>query len=177
MLEFVGRHATRFLGAGVLLGLFAPPLAELLAPLLVPTLLAWARGELTPEPQDTARATWAPLLSRDSGRVDWTWPAPRLAHLVRGLHPWPGSFAYWQGRLLKLFPPALAVPGRAGAEPGTVLAVGRDTLDVACGDGALRLTELQLEGRRRLPVAAFLNGCAVQPGQRFTAFPTEGEPA
>jgi methionyl-tRNA formyltransferase len=146
-------------------------LMELGAGLLVPTLRAWARGELTPVPQEAERATYAPLLSRDSGRVDWAWPAARLANLVRGLHPWPGSFAFWQGRLLKLFPPAQALSGEAGAPPGTVLAVGRDHLDVACGEGVLRLRELQLEGRKRLCVADFLNGCALHVGEALTVFP------
>jgi len=142
------------------------------AELLVPTLLAWTQGRLTPEAQDQALATYAPLLSRDSGRLDWSWSAPRLANLVRGLYPWPGSFTFWQGRQLKVFPPAAALPGPAGATPGTVVAVGRDALDVACGEGVLRLGELQLEGRKRLPVAAFLNGCALREGERLT-----GEPA
>jgi methionyl-tRNA formyltransferase len=140
------------------------------AELLVPTLLAWSRGEVIPEPQDAARATYAPLLSRDSGRVDWTWSAARLANLVRGLHPWPGSFTHWQGKLLKLFPPALAAPGPTGAAPGTIVAVDRDAIEVACGDGSLGFGELQLEGRKRLPVDAFLNGCALRPGERLTAF-------
>ena len=147
------------------------------AALLVPTLLAWTRGEVTPEPQDEARATWAPILSRDAGRIDWTLPARRVADLVRGLHPWPGSFTHWQGRLLKVFPPATVVPGTPGAVPGTVTAVGRDTLDVACGEGALRLGLLQLEGRKRLPVAAFLNGCPLVPGERLGDLSDRGAPA
>ena len=146
------------------------------ADLLVPTLLDWVAGRLTPQPQDAARASYAPLLSRDSGRIDWTRPPVALRDLVRGLHPWPGSFTFLKGRMLKVFPQVEALagcPGPPSVAPGTVLRVGSDGLEVACGGGSVRIREVQLEGRRRMPLAEFVHGRAVQEGDRLVSTPEE----
>lgn len=152
-------------------------LKELGAALLVPTLLAHARGELAPQAQDDARATWAPILTRESGVLDWARPAAELRDQVRGMAPWPGSSSHWRGATVKLFPPVEVTalprdpglpPGSSHAlEPGTICAVERDAIVVACGRDALRLRSLQIQGKRRLSVADFLHGRPIELGERM----------
>jgi methionyl-tRNA formyltransferase len=147
-------------------------LMDLGAELLVPTLLAHARGELTAEPQDDARATWAPIMTRESGLLDWTRSAEELRDHARGMAPWPGSYSTWGDKTVKLFPPfeITEVPGLEAGEstaPGTLCAVEPGALVVACGSGAVRLRSLQLQGKRRISVADFLHGRKVTLGDRL----------
>jgi len=117
-------------------------------------------------PQDPAAATLAPMLSRESGLVDWNADAASLEARLRGFHPWPGCWTRFRGRILKLFPPALATPEDAGAPPGALLGLvdGRG-LGVACGAGSLWLRQVQLEGRRPVEAAAFVHGARPLPGE------------
>ena len=111
-----------------------------------------------PVPQPEDGATYAPKLSRDDGRIDWTASAEVIDRQVRAFDPWPGTFTLLAGSPLKV----LAVkPAPGEAAPGTVL----DTaLTVACGRGAIRLTRVQLPGRGALDAGAFLRGHPVPPG-------------
>ena len=110
-----------------------------------------------PHPQPEG-VTYAPKLTRDSGRLDWTRPAPELDRTVRALVPWPGAWTTIGDETLKILE-ATSAPG-AGA-PGTVL---DDALLVACGQGALRLRRVQRPGRPPMDAAAMLNGRPVPPG-------------
>jgi methionyl-tRNA formyltransferase len=141
-------------------------LAGLGAALLLERLPAILAGELAPAPQDDAAATLAPPLQKEEGQLDWSAAARAIGDRVRGLHPWPGTYTFLAGRRLKVFPPAAAVRDVPvdPAPPGTVLAVEADALVVACGDGAVRLREVQPENRKRMTVAEFRNGHVVTPG-------------
>jgi methionyl-tRNA formyltransferase len=145
-------------------GTLAPRLAALGAELMVVALERLAAGALTPEPQDDALATLAPMLDKDAGVLDWTQPATVVRDRVRGVDPWPGAHSVLAGEPIKLWGARLA-PG-AGA-PGEVLAADRDGLVVACGEGALALGELQLPGRKRMTVSAFVAGRPLAPGTRL----------
>jgi methionyl-tRNA formyltransferase len=118
-------------------------------------------GRLVPVPQDGARATLAPVLEREHGRLDLTQPAARLADRVRAFRPWPGTFTTLAGRVLKVHR-AEARPG-AGLAPGEARPDGEGLL-VGCGEGTLLLLEIQLEGKRRMAAADFLKGHPVPPG-------------
>ena len=132
-------------------------LAPLGAELLVRTLRGLERGTVTPRPQDDARASLAPMLKKEHGRIDWTWRAERIHNRVRGFQPWPGAYTGFRGRSLHVWKSRLADREVAG-EPG-VLAVEHHRLFVACGEGpGLELLEVQIEGRKRTPVADFING-------------------
>lgn len=141
-------------------------LAELGARVLPEALDRLEAGTLEARPQDEARATHAPKLSKEEARLDWTRPAVELERAVRAFDPWPVAHTLLGGEPLRVWRAEVA-PGGASAGPGTVTAAGPGGIDVATGAGLLRLTELQRPGGRRLPAAAFLAGRPVPPGERL----------
>ncbi|MBS2029451.1 MAG: methionyl-tRNA formyltransferase [Deltaproteobacteria bacterium] len=132
--------------------------------LLVAELPRFLKGELTPVPQDHAKHTLAPIIEKSNGELDFTKPAIELERRVRAFDPWPGTFTRVDGKLLKVLK-ARVVDG-SGA-PGTVLRAGAEGLVVACGQGALAVEELQLEGRKRMRAADFLAGFKVEMGKKL----------
>ena len=114
-----------------------------------------------PVPQPAAGMTYAPKLTRESGRLDWTRPAPALDRQVRALNPWPGTFTGLGGETLKVLE---AAPEPGSGAPGEVL---DGALLVACGEGALRLLRVQRPGRAPMPAADMLRGRVVPPGTLF----------
>lgn len=131
-------------------------LARLGADLLLERLPAILAGELEAVPQDAALSTYAPLVAKRQGRLDWTRPAEELARCVRAFDPWPVAHAMWGGRPLRLWQ-ARALDGAAG-EPGRVLSISRDGMDLATVSGVLRVGEVQLPGRRRMPAVDAARG-------------------
>lgn len=121
---------------------------------------------LVPETQDNSQATYAAKLSKAEGVIDWAKPAADLARAVRAYNPFPGAQTQWQGNALKLW--MAEVVNEDGA-PGTVLAADKTGIVVACGLGAVRITELQRTGGRRLSAEQFLTGCEIKPGDHFSS--------
>lgn len=124
-------------------------LAGLGADLLLEQLPAILAGKLKAVPQDSALSTYAPLITKRQGRLDWTRPAEGLARCVRAFDPWPVAHAMWDDRPLRLWQ-ALPLAGDGG-EPGRILSVSREGMDIATVSGVLRVREVQLPGRRRMP--------------------------
>lgn len=116
---------------------------------------------LTPTPQDDARATLAPPLTKEDGRIDWSWSAHRVHDRVRGTNPFPGAWTPFRGDTLKLWRTRL-VDGSGPA--GTVLEAGPRWV-VACGTGAVEVVEGQLPGKQRQPARDLLNGARIQAGE------------
>lgn len=143
-------------------GSLSTRLAELGAALLIETIEALGRRDISPTPQDDSLATLAPMMKKETGRIDWSRPAGGIRSLVRGVNPWPGAFTTLGGKMLKVYSAAVC-PGTA--EPGRVLRASGDELTVGTGEGALRLIELQLEGGKRLGAAEFLRGRKVAEGE------------
>jgi len=137
-------------------GTLTERLAGLGADLLLRTLPRWARGEITPRPQDAALATLCRPVKKEDGRVDWRLPAAAIERAVRAYTPWPGAHTTWNGRLLKMLA-ARVVRKPTSAASGTVL-LTPDGPAVATGDGLLLLSTLQMEGRRALPAADVVRG-------------------
>lgn len=138
----------------------APELGDRLAvagaDLLVRTLDDYAAGRVLPAPQDHGRATLAPILKKEEGRIDWNWPAAKIHCRARGFAPWPGAYTTFRGQTLEVWRCRVAEPA-AGA-PGSLHPQKRRLL-VSCGDGAsIELLELQLAGKKRIAAGAFLNG-------------------
>jgi methionyl-tRNA formyltransferase len=145
-------------------------LAQIGARLLMATVDQIARGSAVETPQHDAESTYAHRLTREDGVIDWSWPAARIHNLVRGLHPWPHAFSFVQGKRVILRRSALeADVGRVLLDPpGTILEADGDRLIVATGDHALRLIEIQAEGKRPMSAREFLAGHRLTPGDRFT---------
>jgi methionyl-tRNA formyltransferase len=131
-------------------------LSELGAELLLDTLPAYLRGEITPTPQDDDLATYAPMLKKEDGRLDFNRPVEELQRKVRAFNPWPGAFTTWLGRMLKIHR-AQAVSIKSELRPGT-LTVHTGLPAVAAIGGLLVLEEVQPEGKRAMDGAAFLQG-------------------
>jgi methionyl-tRNA formyltransferase len=133
-------------------------LAQLGADLLVETLPRWLAGQIEPQPQPATGATYAPRLTKEDGRVDWTLPAEEIARMLRAYTPWPGAYTTYQAKRLRLLR-AAALPEWSGKQPpGTVLALVDGQVAVATGQGALVLRELQLAGKKAQPIEVFLRG-------------------
>jgi len=142
-------------------------LAVLGADLLAAELPRLAAGAATFTPQDDARATLAPILRKEDGRLDFTQPARAVSARARGVDPWPGATALLDGQVVKLFGPRPLVTAGASAAPGTVVAIDAAGVAVACGEGTLTFAELQMPGRKRLPASAVAAGRAIAVGARF----------
>lgn len=129
------------------------------AELLIETLAAMEDGMLRRTPQDHAAATRHPMLTKDTGRIDWTQDAKRIACLVRGVDPWPGAHTHLpDGGTLKIWA-ADVLDDDSGAAPGTVLyADAKRGMAVACGTGALRILSLQAPGAKRMAATDYLRG-------------------
>jgi methionyl-tRNA formyltransferase len=122
--------------------------------------------ELQPTTQDDSKATFAPLLTKATGVIDWTSSAHEIERRVRGFQPWPNAYTSWNSQRLIVW--KAAVDQGKTVAPGEVLAAHGDELIVSCGEKtALRLLELQLQGKRRLLARDFLNGTHLKIGDRF----------
>ncbi|MBE3564434.1 MAG: methionyl-tRNA formyltransferase [Thermogemmatispora sp.] len=140
-------------------------LAELGATALLETLPRWIAGEITPQPQDESQASYTRMLRKEDGQINWQRPAIWLARMVRAYTPWPGSYTFWRGKLLKILK-ATALseeqsPLPRNLPPGTVhrhTLAGEELLAIACGEGWLLVSHLQLEGRKAISAAEFLRG-------------------
>lgn len=143
-------------------------LAHLGAALLLETLDALEAEALEPRVQDDADATYAPRLTKDDGRIDWSEPAEAVEARIRAMNPWPGTAAALGGTTLRIL--GASLPGRGdrdGAEPGTVLGYDGASLLVACGDGVVALESVQRPGKRATSGRDLWNGERLQGGERL----------
>jgi methionyl-tRNA formyltransferase len=147
-----------------------PRLAELGAESLIEALSKLDRGEITPEPQDDAGATLAPILKREDGEVDWAMTATEIYNRLRGFTPFPGCYTFYNDHRLEIVKARgePAVEAMNKFEPGVVCEAAGDSFAVACG-GATRLwiIEVQAEGKRAMPARDFLNGARLQVGAKL----------
>jgi methionyl-tRNA formyltransferase len=145
----------------------AARLSEAGAPLVVETLGKLDRGEIAGVGQDSSRATFAPVLKKDDGRIDWSLSAFKIYNRIRGLQPWPGTFSTFRGKNCQIWGKPLK-PISVGGPPGILLPTEEDGLLVVCGVGTvLRVEHVQLEGRNRVTDSEFVNGARIKPGERF----------
>jgi methionyl-tRNA formyltransferase len=132
-------------------------LAQLGANLLMDTLPRWLAGEIEPRPQDYSQATYSRIIAKEDGLIDWSQSAIEIWRRSRAYHPWPSTYTYWRGKLLKVIR-VEALPHWSGeGEPGQVMALD-EGLAVATGEGALLLSEVQLAGKRALNIEDFARG-------------------
>ena len=138
-------------------------LAQAGAELIVETLPMIEKGEITPVRQDERLASHVKMMDKSMGKIDWTQDAACIERLVRGLDPWPSAYTFCQGRSVTIWSSDALTAGHT-EQPGTIVAVAKDSFDVACGKGVLRIYELQLEGKKRMDTKSFLLGSQWKAG-------------
>jgi methionyl-tRNA formyltransferase len=113
--------------------------------------------------QDHAKATYAPLLKKEDGLIQWQKSAREIHNQIRGMNPWPGCFTYFNGKLLKVFAVEVGEQQAKGT-PGSIVEISEKGIAVATGTGTLILKEIQLEGKKRMPVEEFIKGKTIKAG-------------
>ena len=145
-------------------------LAQLGARLLIEAVDQLAVDGMPEESQDEARATYAPRITKDDSPLDWARPAVELHNQVRGLHPWPHAETFLEGKRLIILRSHVAGLSSNDSH-GTIVAARGDALDVATGQGVLRIVELQVEGRKPMRARDFLAGHPLAAGRRLSPVP------
>ena len=141
-------------------------LSELGAEMIVKALVAIEEGSITATPQGDGETCYASMLKKEMGCIDWRKSADDIEHLVRGLYPWPGTYTFFNGKIIKIQRVAVSdLP--AQGEPGEVCEVTKEMLRVNTGQGTLEIRELQPEGKKRMSVHDFLLGNKIEKGARF----------
>lgn len=143
-------------------------LAILGAETIVEALPLIGSGSLKPVPQDDQASTYAGMLKKDMGHIDWTWDACKIERYVRGLNSWPSAYTYLNGKQLKIWGAEVVDVINSELEgnpkPGVIYTIGKDSIDVVTGKGLLRIKSIQLEGKKRMEVSAFLLGYKLNAG-------------
>lgn len=131
---------------------------------MIETLQQLCDGSLERVPQDDALSSYAPLMKKEDGKIDWQLPATAIHNLIRGLDPWPSAFTYLDGQVLKL---AKSAPEEGAGIPGEIVSADPEGVVIACGEGLLRAGALQLPGKKMLDAADFLRGRKLESGTRL----------
>ena len=132
--------------------------------LLLSTLHKLESKSITPIPQNEEESTYAKMLKKEMGFIDYTKSATIVESMIRGMNPWPSAYTYMDGKMLKVWK-AEVVNENSTQSPGTVVSVDKQSICVQTGDGQIRITELQLEGKKRMETSAFLLGYQIVPGK------------
>ena len=125
------------------------------------------KGELKPEKQGESPTEYARMLTKDMGNLNWNESAEKLERLIRGLNPWPSAYTKLGDKTLKIWSARVCERAVENAACGEITSVTKETVCVACGEGALEITELQLQGKKRMDTGAFLRGYHLEPGTRL----------
>ena len=131
---------------------------------ILETLDELEKGSLTPTKQGESPTAYAKMLTKAMGLIDFTRPAKELDCFVRGMDPWPSAYTLLSGKTLKLWK-VRAVEG--GGKAGSVIEIGKESFTVACGEGAIEVLEVQLEGKKRMSAGDFLKGSTLNIGQEL----------
>ena len=134
-------------------------LAKLGGELILKTLQNLEFGKATFIKQDDSKSTYAKKMTKELGHIDFTKDAESIERLIRGLNPWPSAFTYLDGKVMKIWDADVV---DAGGVPGTVISEEKDSFVIATGSKALKVNELQLEGKKRMKASDFLNGRSIE---------------
>ncbi|MBO4834699.1 MAG: methionyl-tRNA formyltransferase [Lachnospiraceae bacterium] len=145
-----------------------PKAAELGARMLLEVIEQMEQGTLSETEQDPAEATYMKTISKEAGKIDFSQPAKQIRCQIRAFDPWPSAYTSLEGKTFKFWA-ADVVENTEDIEPGTVVYADKKTLVVKCGEDALSLREVQMEGKKRMSVEEFLRGKKVEAGFHFGA--------
>jgi methionyl-tRNA formyltransferase len=135
--------------------------------LVLRTMEGMVSGRIAPIPQDHSQASYAPMLAKKDGHIDWSLPASRIFCNIRGVTPWPGAYTFHNEFRLKIHV-SHAIPEPVHEPPGTVLKTFPDELRISTGNGVLQILEIQGASGKRMPVQEFLRGYRLNPGDRLS---------
>lgn len=138
-------------------------MAKVGSSLLLETLDRVEEGTISPEPQKDEDSTYAKMLTKDMGNLDFTKSAKEVDCYIRGLNPWPSAFTHYEGKTLKLWRAKVA-DDIEGLKPGQIGRITKDTFSIQTGEGSLVIYELQMEGKKRMSTADFLRGVSMKEG-------------
>jgi methionyl-tRNA formyltransferase len=142
-------------------------MSEAGAPLMAETLRGIASAKLPPQPQSHEEATYAPLLKKEDGRIDWNRPAQEIYNRMRGFDPWPGAYTSFRGQTCRLWAEPFSLRTLTGSPPGTILQDDSQIL-IACGHATLlRLLAVKVQGRKQVSAVEFANGARLTQRERF----------
>ncbi len=147
-------------------GILHDRLASLGAKALIRTIDGLQKGTIIPRPQPNTGVSYAPMLKKEDGRIDWQQPAREIFDLIRGLDPWPGSYSFWRGKLCHLYKPRI-IAGAKEEMPGEIIRADDSGLLVAAGRDYILITEIKIEGGRRMAVADFHRGHKINIGEKL----------
>jgi methionyl-tRNA formyltransferase len=134
---------------------------------MLATLRGLAAGNLIAHPQNNAEATYAPLLKKEDGRIDWNLPAQEIYNRMRGFTPWPGAYTSFRGQTCQIWAEPFSLRTLTSSAPGTIFREDTQIL-IACGHATLlRLLSVKLEGRKQISAVEFANGSRLTERERF----------
>ena len=134
--------------------------------LLIDTIKLIESGKLVREKQDGTKYTYAPMLSKEMGNIDWSLDSSEIYNLIRGIIPWPGAYSFLNKKMIKLMKVKKSA-NTACSKPGQILSVGKDGIEVCCGKGSIIVSEIQEIGGRKMDIASYLNGHSINVGDLF----------
>jgi methionyl-tRNA formyltransferase len=145
----------------------AKSMAEAGAPLMLDTLRGLAKGKLAPRPQNNDEASYAPLLKKEDGQIDWNRPAQEIYNRMRGFAPWPGAYTSFRAQTCQIWAEPFSLRTLTGSAPGTISREDTQIL-IACGHATLlRLISVKVEGRKQISAVEFANGARLTQRERF----------
>jgi len=142
-------------------------MAVLGAETLKETLIRLKEGRLERTPQNHAEATYAPLITKDTGKVNWADTSVNIYNLIRGTNPWPVAYTHYKGDRMRIWKARFNSGKQVDFAPGTITDVGKGYIEVACGSGTLIIEEIQFSSSRRMSVEEYLRGHVITEGEVF----------
>lgn len=133
------------------------------AELLVRTIKKMVLNEIKPEKQDDSKSTYAPMLSKETGRINWRLKNREIKNLIRGLNPWPVAYTEYNGENMKIYE-AEVIDAKVNEVPGLILSVGKKGIEVATGEGILLIKKIQFPGGKPLRVEEYIKGNTIKEG-------------
>jgi methionyl-tRNA formyltransferase len=137
------------------------------AEVLIETLALIEQGKAPRTPQNHEEHTNAPMLDKNTGKVDWTKSAVEIYNLIRGTYPWPGAYSTYMEKKFKIFSSEIYQENTKNAESGKIIEIGKDYILVSCGMGFIKIMELQFENEKRMGVEAYLRGHNLESGSKL----------
>ena len=145
-------------------GSLSRKLSDIGVPLLIKTLNGLDRCDITPQPQHHDEASYAPLLKKEDGLIDWQDKSENIYNRIRGFNPWPGAYTFYKGNRWSIWKAIIIESHLSANKPGEIIEINHDGIIVVTGDSVLKITEIQIAGKKKMAMEEFLRGYKVETG-------------